>query len=205
MTPLRSVGASDPPTAEPTLSDAELIAGDAEQFGVLFDRHAGSLHRYCASRVGPDTAEDVVADVFCLAFKQRDRYDADRRNALPWLYGIATNLLRRRWRQEVGRYRAMARVNPSLAGADEPAQRAIERTDATGYVRLITSTLEQMPRRQRDVLMLYALADLDYVEIATALGIPIGTVRSTLHRARKRLRDVLPAHANVSAAQEMTS
>jgi DNA-directed RNA polymerase specialized sigma24 family protein len=53
--------------------------------------------------------------------------------------------------------------------------------------------------------MLYALADLDYGEIAAALGIPVGTVRSALHRARKRLRDVLPAHANVSASQEMTS
>jgi RNA polymerase sigma-70 factor, ECF subfamily len=99
----------------------------------------------------------------------------------------------------------LAKVNPSLVGGDEPAQRAVERTDAAGYVRLITSALEQMPRRQRDVLMLYALADLDYVEIATALGIPVGTVRSALHRARKRLRDVLPAHANVSASQEMTS
>ncbi|MGW5742680.1 RNA polymerase sigma factor [Amycolatopsis sp. NPDC003861] len=90
-------------------------------------------------------AEDVVADVFCVAFEQRDRYDAGRVNALPWLYGIATNLVRRRWRQEVARYRAMAKVVPPLAGGDEPAQRAVERTDAAEYVRLITSALERMP------------------------------------------------------------
>lgn len=205
MTSLRSVRDGDPPVLGLPGSDAELVAGDAEQFGVLFDRYAGELHRYCAGRVGAGVAEDVVADVFCLAFKQRDRYDAGRVNALPWLYGIATNLLRRRWRQEVAQYRAMAKVVPPLAGSDEPAQRAVERTDATEYVRLITSALEQMPRRQRDVLLLFALADLDYVEIATALEIPVGTVRSALHRARKRLRDVLPAHADVSASQEMTS
>ncbi|QKV80330.1 RNA polymerase sigma factor [Amycolatopsis sp. Hca4] len=200
MTSLRSVGDSDPPVVG---SDAELVTGDAEQFGLLFDRHAGALHRYCAGRVGAEVAEDVVADVFCVAFKQRDRYDADRANALPWLYGIATNLLRRRWRQEAARYRAMAKAVPPLAGGDEPALRAVERTHAAEYVRLITSALGQMPRRQRDVLLLFALADLDYGEIATALAIPVGTVRSALHRARKRLRDVLPAHADTS--QEMTS
>lgn len=200
MTSLRSVGDSDPPG-----SDAELVTGDAEQFGVLFDRYAGVLHRYCAGRVGAAVAEDVVADVFCLAFKQRDRFDAGRVDALPWLYGIATNLVRRRWRQEVARYRAMAKVVPPLAGGDEPALRAVERTHAAEYVQLISSALEKMPRRQREVLLLFALADLGYGEIATALGIPIGTVRSALHRARTRLRDVLPAHADVAASREMTS
>jgi RNA polymerase sigma-70 factor (ECF subfamily) len=179
----------------PEATDAELVAGDAGTFGVLFDRHARRLHRYCAGRVGPDVAEDLVSEVFCLAFKRRDRYDATRQDALPWLYGIATNLVRRRWRQESARYRAMAQAGEDHVGSDEPTQQAIDRIDAGGYTRLITETLAKMPGKQRDVLLLYALADLDYQEIAAALSIPLGTVRSTLHRARKRLQRALPAHA----------
>lgn len=186
---LRSIGVS------PEATDAELVAGDAATFGVLFDRHARLLHRYCAGRVGADAADDLVSEAFYLAFKQRDRYDAARHDALPWLYGIATNLVRRRSRQESARYRAMAQAAGGHESADEPAQRAIDRIDAGGYTRLITKTLAKMPHKQRDVLLLYALADLDYQEIAAALGIPLGTVRSTLHRARKRLQRALPEHA----------
>jgi RNA polymerase sigma factor (sigma-70 family) len=200
MTPLRSLGASDPPSA--VASDAALIAGDAEEFGVLFDRHAARLHRYCASRIGRDDADDVVADVFCVAFRDRGRFDAGRTDALPWLYGIATNLLRRHWRQESTRYRAVARASVPEASAEE---RAIDRTDAHGYLDLITSTLARMPRRQREVLLLFALAELDYPEIAQALGIPAGTVRSTLHRARKRLQKVLPVHARPNSDWKLTS
>ncbi|MEO6082654.1 MAG: sigma-70 family RNA polymerase sigma factor [Umezawaea sp.] len=198
------MGASDPPTAgsAPDVSDSALITGDTDEFGALFDRHAGRLHQYCARRVGSDAAQDVVSEVFCLAFKHRDRYDTGQRDALPWLYGIATNLLRRRWRQEATRYRTLARVGQVAISSEEPAQQAIDRIDATGYVRMITTTLAKMPRRQRDVLMLYALADLDYAEIATALDIPIGTVRSTLHRARKQLRKSLPDHAHPRTSEE---
>lgn len=184
------------------ISDAELIAGDVSHFGVLFDRHARRLHRYCAGRVGPDVAEDLVAELFYVAFKHRDRYDGGQRDALPWLYGIATNLLRRRSRQESTRYRALARAGLDVVSSDEPERQAVDRTDANGYMRLITTALAKMPRRQRDVLLLYALADLDYQEIATALDIPIGTVRSALHRARKRLQDVLPNHARPTASRE---
>ncbi|MDT7725407.1 MAG: hypothetical protein QOI21_1983 [Actinomycetota bacterium] len=207
MTPLQSVGANDrPPSADlpSDVTDAELIAGDAATFGVLFDRHARRLHRYCAARVGPATAEDLVSEAFCLAFKQRDRYDPSHPDALPWLYGIATNLVRRRWRQESTLYRAMAKASGIRVSSDEPTQQAIDRTHANGYARLITETLAKMPRKQRDVLMLYALADFGYQEIATALSMPVGTVRSTLHRARKRLQTVLPDHARPHTLGEMS-
>ena len=202
MTPLRSVGASDrlpPAGGSADVTDAELIAGNAETFGVLFDRHARRLHRYCAARVGPDGAEDLVSEAFGLAFRQRDRYDRNFPDALPWLYGIATNLVRHRRRQESARYRTMARAFGAAVSSDEPEQRAINRTHAEGYADLITETLAKMPRRQRDVLLLYALADLGYQEIATALSVPVGTVRSTLHRARKRLQAALPDHARPDA------
>ncbi|MEV6443931.1 RNA polymerase sigma factor [Amycolatopsis sp. NPDC051716] len=184
------------------MTDAELIAGDAETFGVLFDRHARPLHRYCAARVGPEVAEDLVSETFCLAFRQRDRYDPSHSGALPWLYGIATNLVRRRRRQESTRYRTMARAGGTGVSSDDPAQRAINRIHAVGYARLLNKALAEMPRKQRDVLLLYALADLGYEEIATALSVPVGTVRSTLHRARKRLQAALPDHARPQAPGE---
>jgi RNA polymerase sigma factor (sigma-70 family) len=130
------------------------------------------------------TVDISDAELFYVAFKHRDRYDGGQRDALPWLYGIATNLLRRRSRQESTRYRALARAGLDVVSSDEPAQQAVDRTDAKGYMRLITTALARMPRRQRDVLLLYALADLDYQEIATALDIPIGTVRSVSFAAR---------------------
>jgi RNA polymerase sigma factor (sigma-70 family) len=205
MTPLRSARGNDrllPAGPVSDVTDAELIAGDAETFGVLFDRHARPLHRYCAARVGPEVAEDLVSETFCLAFRQRDRYDPSHSGALPWLYGIATNLVRRRRRQESTRYRTMARAAGTDVSSDDPAQRAINRIHAVGYARLLNKALAEMPRKQRDVLLLYALADLGYEEIATALSVPVGTVRSTLHRARKRLQAVLPDHARPQAPGE---
>jgi RNA polymerase sigma-70 factor (ECF subfamily) len=112
------VAADDrPPPAgvPPEATDAGLVAGDAAPFGVLVDRHARRLHRYCGGRVGADAAEDLVSGAFCVAFKQRDRHDA-----LPWLYGIATSLVRHRRRQESARYRAGKRLRQALPDHARP-------------------------------------------------------------------------------------
>src|SRR6185503_4401139 len=157
-----------------------------------FDRHAAAVYRYCARRVGPDLAEDLVGEVFLIAQRRRDRLTGTA-EALPWLYGIATNLLRRHRRDEVRAYRALAAtgVDP-LGGARGVAEghesRAAERADAAASVRRLASVLASLPRRQRDVLLLFAVGELSYAEIAEALGIPLGTVQSALHRARTRLR-----------------
>jgi len=158
-------------------------------FTALYDRHARTLYRYCARRVGAVTAEDVVAATFLHAYTHRHRYDPARADVLPWLYGIATNLLRRHRRDEVRGYRALARTGVDPVA--DHAGRAAERADADLQVRGLAGVLAALPRRQRDVLLLYAVAELEYAEIASALRLPLGTVRSALHRARTKLRGAL--------------
>jgi RNA polymerase sigma factor (sigma-70 family) len=174
------------------------VALDPAEFAALYDRHARALLRYCARRVGPGVAEDVVADTFLVAYERRHAFDPGRSEGLPWLYGIATNILRRHRRDEVRAYRAMARVGvdplSNAAGVLEGhEQRVGERADASARSRAVAGVLADLPRRQRDVLLLVALADLEYGEVAAALGIPVGSVRSALHRARAKLRAALGA------------
>src|SRR5688572_26230877 len=91
------------------VSDAAIIArsmDDPELFAPIFRRHAPRLQRYVARRLGPGVAEDVCAEVFLTAFRQRGRYAADRLDAGPWLFGIATNLVGRHRRSEVRALRA---------------------------------------------------------------------------------------------------
>jgi RNA polymerase sigma-70 factor (ECF subfamily) len=157
-------------------------------FSRLFDDYAPDIQRYLARRIGPETADDLVAETFVTALTQRRRYDPARSAVRPWLYGIATNLLRRHLRQERRGYLATAR----LAAQDRPGEghdgRVADRVDADARVRALAAALAGLPSRDRDVLLLTSWAGLDSTEVAEALGIPVGTVRSRLHRARKSLR-----------------
>ena len=171
---------------------------DSADFTALYDRHARALLRYCARRVGPEAAEDVVATAFLLAYERRASFDPRLSDGLPWLYGIATNVLRRHRRDEVRAYRALARagVDPlfNAAGVLEGHERRSgERVDASARSRNVAAVLARLPRRQRDVLLLVALAELEYSEVADALGIPVGSVRSALHRARAKVRAAIGA------------
>ena len=157
-----------------------------ERFAVVFDLHAASIRAYCARRVGPGPAEDLVAEVFLTAFERRARFEPGRAVA-PWLFGIATNVLHRARRQEVRGYRALAATGHDPV-VDGVADRAAERADADRLSRPLAAALAAMPARERDVLLLVAWAGLGYAEIAEALGVPIGTVRSRLSRGRARLR-----------------
>lgn len=174
-------------------SDADLIrrsAVDPEHFAALFRRHSVALHRYAARRLGPGPAEDIVAEVFLIAFRQRDRYQRDQADARPWLYGIATNLIGRHRRAEVRMYRALART-----GADpvaEPFTDQVEdRVAARGTAQPLGAALARLPAAHRDALLLVAWGDLTYEQAAASLGVPVGTVRSRISRARARLRQAL--------------
>ncbi|MEU3662497.1 RNA polymerase sigma factor [Streptomyces sp. NPDC032940] len=178
-------------------SDASVIArsrDEPEAFAALFDRHADAVHRYAARRLGGEVADDLVAETFTTAFQQRHRYDPARAagaDARPWLFGIATNLIGRHRRAEARRFKAMARV-PALADHDEPlADRAADRLVARAVRRELAAALAALSPRHRDVLLLVAWGDLGYGEVAQALDIPVGTVRSRLHRARGKLREAL--------------
>jgi RNA polymerase sigma-70 factor (ECF subfamily) len=173
--------------------DAAIIARsrhEPEVFSVLFRRHAPRIQRYVVRRLGPDAADDVVAETFLLAFRQRDRYDQARANALPWLYGIATNLIGRHRRDEIRLYRALTRT-----GADPVTEPFTDRVDAavsaTAVNRRLAAVLAKLPAAYRDPLLLVAWGDLSYEETALALGVPKGTVRSRISRARTRLRQML--------------
>ncbi|MEV4416980.1 sigma-70 family RNA polymerase sigma factor [Catellatospora sp. NPDC049609] len=175
----------DPPaaTAEPP---------DPADLGAMFDAYARDLLRYATRRVGAQLAEDVVAQTFLVAYERRHRFDAARGAMLPWLYGICSNLLRREHRAEVRALRATAAA--ALAGTtdeDAPDARSAERVDAQRTVARVAAALARLPRRQREVLLLYAVAELEYAEIADALGIPLGSVQSALHRARTKIRSAL--------------
>jgi RNA polymerase sigma-70 factor (ECF subfamily) len=181
--------------AEPVteVSDAELIrlsGADPETFGRVFDRHAAIIHRYLARRAGRMLADDLTAETFLVAFRSRSRYALEQPDALPWLYGIAANLLRGHQRTEVRMYRALARAgaDPAFAGPDDrvPAQ-----VSAAVEVRALAGVLAKLPVGEREVLTLVSQAQLTYSEVAQALDIPVGTVRSRLHSARKRLRAAL--------------
>ncbi|MFG1681475.1 RNA polymerase sigma factor [Nonomuraea sp. NPDC049269] len=177
-----------------TLSDATLIERswrDPEDFALLFDRHAGHIHRYVARRLGDDTADDVVSETFLAAFRQRRDYDTARPEALPWLYGIATNFIRRHQRAETHRYKAYSKMGVLFDADDAAAEQALERASAHAVRRPLTQALASLKARDRDVLLLVAWADLTYEEVANALSIPVGTVRSRLNRARAIVRNVL--------------
>ncbi|HZN71207.1 MAG TPA: RNA polymerase sigma factor [Micromonosporaceae bacterium] len=168
-----------------------------EAFAEIFDRHAEAVHRYLARRAGGSVADDLTSETFLVAFGQRTKYDLTRTDARPWLYGIATNLLRRHRRVEVRQYRAMARTGVDPV-ADGDADRVVARVAASAASRRLALALARMPAGERDVLLLIAWEELGYGQVAEALGIPVGTVRSRLHSARRRLRaslaDLDPVH-----------
>lgn len=163
---------------------------DAESFAVLYDRHAARLYRFAYRRVGPEAAEDVVADTFLAAFRRRDRYDMARPDALPWLFGILTKEIARRRRSEEARYRALARMagDSTVEGF---ADRVVADLSARASRASLAAALCRLSPGDRDVLLLVAWSDLSYEEVATALRIPIGTVRSRLNRARRKTREAL--------------
>ena len=176
-------------------SDAAVIRSSLDEparFGEIFDRHATVLFRFLVRRVGVDDAELLLGDVFRVAFEKRATYDDERPNARPWLYGIATNLLAHHRRSEARRIAATARLLAGQVPQDDPTDRVAARLDALELWPHVADAVALLPEGERDTLLLYVWEELSYDEIASALGIPVGTVRSRLNRARLSLRE-LPA------------
>jgi RNA polymerase sigma factor (sigma-70 family) len=174
-------------------ADAAVIAAsrdDAELFGVIYDRYAAQLYRYAYRRLGPEHAEDVVAETFLAAFRHRGRYDLTREDARPWLFGIATKEIARRRRTEEARYRALARTGTGevVDGFADEVSTAVSAQAVRGQ---LADGLRRLAPGDRDVLLLIAWSGLSYEEVAETMRIKIGTVRSRLHRARRKLREAL--------------
>jgi len=160
---------------------------EPERFAVIFDRHAPHIQRYLARRLGREIAEDLVSEAFLIAFRKRSQYDLRQHDARPWLYGIASNLVGQHHRDEVREYRLRQAV-----ARDEPehchAERVSAEVTAQAVRQRLIDALARLSTGDRDVLLLIAWEQLSYHEVASALAIPVGTVRSRLSRARRAIQ-----------------
>lgn len=180
-------------TLTPPRTDADAIVAslsDPHAFGVIFERHFEVIHRYLAARLGPDAADELAAEVFERAFDARARYDAAYPDSAPWLYGIATNLVHRRRRDERRRLAAYARLDPDGSEASH-ADGAVRRADALAATRAVAGAIGALKPGDRDALLLVAWEDLTYEQAARVLAIPVGTVRSRINRARRQIGEAL--------------
>ena len=174
-------------------TDADYLARSLSEptaFEPIFDRHFGAVHRYLHRRAGRELADELTAETFALAFSRRGSCRASG-SVLPWLYGIATNLLHRYRRAERRQLHAYSRsgVDRWVVYEDEADARVV----GSSLDARLAGALAAMRPRERDALLLYALADLSYEEVAAALDVPVGTVRTWLHRARATAQRELAA------------
>lgn len=170
-----------------------------EAFEPVFDRHYDSIFKYLARRVGPDVGAELTSEVFTIAFAQRSRFHDEADDARPWLYGIAANLARHQARTWRRRARAGQRsANDNVIWLDPAPE---DRIDAESMRSILIGAISQLRSAEREVLLLHALTDLTYSEMAAALAIPIGTVRSRLARAKRIVRHTLieEGHPEVAA------
>jgi RNA polymerase sigma factor (sigma-70 family) len=180
-------------------SDGDLwrraVEGEPDAFGVLFERHAQAVYNYLFRRTADwALAEDMTSVVFVEAWRRRTDVRLERELLLPWLLGVATNVLRNKRRSQ-WRHRAALKRLPR-EHAQDFADEANDRLDDERQMRTVLRTIAQLPRREQDVLALCAWAELSYEEAAVALGVPVGTVRSRLSRARARIRELSAAHGH---------
>lgn len=185
-------------TAEDDIRALRRSLRDPAAFDVLFVQHHIAIRRYLHARA-PDAsvAEDLAAETFARAFAARDRFRDEGHGVRPWLFQIAINLLH----DEI-RARGNAERHGVLRAADHAAAPSLP-TDPE-----MTARLRELPHAQLEVLLLYAWADLSYEEIAVAVGVRVGTVRSRLHRGRAQLRQNLhptePGLASVGPERSTT-
>jgi RNA polymerase sigma factor (sigma-70 family) len=175
-------------------SDAELLAEPDGSSGlrVLYERHFGDLFRYVAGRIGRQAAEDVVAETFVIAFTRRAAFDPGHVCALPWLVGIATNLLRSRRRAE-RRHLTADPVQLERGGLLDPGlDETIARADAAFVRAAVMRAVKRLRPSERDAFVVHALVGLEGAELGVALGVSPTAAAVRLHRARTTLRATLP-------------
>jgi len=169
---------------DPPADDAD----DAAAFRALFEAHSADLMRYAIRRVGPDTARDVVADVFLTAWRRRGSYRADI--ARLWLFKVAHNVIaneRRRGRREDRldqKLRASARAEQQLVRWADPGDTAVELLQ-------VRHVLAGLPWRDQEALRLVEWERLSPADAATVAGCSQAAFRVRLHRARRRFSKAL--------------
>jgi RNA polymerase sigma-70 factor (ECF subfamily) len=170
----------------------------SEVFALLFERHARAIYNYCFRQTGSwASAEDLVSVVFLEAWRRRRDVSLHQDSALPWLHGVATNVCRNSLRGSRRHRAALRRITEQLSEPD-PAEAVADRVDDERRMRELRAAIGTLPRREQEVLGLVVWSGLDYAAAAAALGVPVGTVRSRLFRARARLSSRL----NLPALEE---
>jgi RNA polymerase sigma factor (sigma-70 family) len=165
------------------------VDGEPDAFGVLFERHAHAVYNYLFRRTADwALADDLTSVVFLEAWRRRMDVRLERDLALPWLLGVATNVLRNRGRSQRRHRAALGRL--PREHTHDFADEANGRLDDERQMQTVLRAIAELPRREQDVLALCVWAGLSYEEAAVALGVPVGTVRSRLSRARTRIREL---------------
>lgn len=190
------------------ITDRELwdrsVGGDTESFGTLFERHARTVYNHCFRRTASwADAEELVSTVFVEAWRRRGEVQPIGESMRPWLLGVANNVLRNHRRSQ-GRYRAALARLPRPGAQPDPADDVAGRLADEQQMRRVLALVEQLPRRDQEVLSLCAWAQLSYKEAAVVLDVAVGTVRSRLARARARLADLegnLPAAVDTEGVE----
>lgn len=169
-------------------TDSEIISrsiAEPRLFAEIFERHAAAIGGYTRRRIGLDAVDDVLSETFLVAFRKRAAFITDAESARPWLLGIATRVIGRHRRAEEREWRASAAH--ALEVVESHEEGADSRLDASEGLRRLGPRIAALSAKERDVLFLHAWGDLSYEQIADALGVPIGTVRSRLSRVRQKL------------------
>jgi RNA polymerase sigma factor (sigma-70 family) len=168
------------------------VAGDHDAFGRLFDRHSGAVYSYLFRRTADwSAAEDLTAAVFLQAWRKRGQVVFDAESALPWLLGVARQLLRNTVRVRARYQAALARAGAELAASAppaDPAEQVASQVDSEREMARLRQALARLPRQQRETVELCVFAGLDQNAAAIAMGVSVGTVKSRLHRARRSLQ-----------------
>jgi RNA polymerase sigma-70 factor (ECF subfamily) len=170
---------------------------DRGTFEQWYEQYVGDVYGYVSRRLGREMAEDVTSETFVQAWRRRERFEASRGVPRAWLFGIATNVIRDHRRSEQRQLTAYARTGVDPLRDDEDLVAALGRADVDLIWPQVAAALAGLGHDERDVVWLHAVGELTYVEIAEALDIPLGTVRSRISRARARLSRVLARHAQM--------
>ncbi|MFJ3904995.1 RNA polymerase sigma factor [Streptomyces sp. NPDC090025] len=166
---------------------ARVRGGDEGAFNVLFREHGKAVYNHCFRLAGDwATAEDCTSLVFLEAWRLRHKVDPEGGSLLPWLLGIAHHVMHRRWRV-TRRHQALMERMPAPELLPDFADELVGRLEDQELIAAVKQVMDRLSRGDREVLALCVWAGLDYAGAAEALGVPVGTVRSRLSRARRRL------------------
>lgn len=171
-------------------TDSEIIERSIEEpeaFSGIFERHVRPVGGYIRRRIGADAVDDALSETFLVAFRRRGSFDLGVGSALPWLLGIATRIVKRHRADEARQWRSFEAASGAASVVDGGHDAAADRLDADAALRTLAPRIAALSAKDRDTLLLYAWGDLTYEQIALALGVPVGTVRSRLNRVRRKL------------------